>query len=700
MKTISGLLKNKQSETALSLIENELSGYIEDLKRGLHEINTARTEAENTSNEGKIRYDKDLALLRSILESQEDINIYAIDHHYNYTAFTDSHKKTMKKIYGVDIMIGSNNLDLISNPEDKHHAKQNFDRVLRGENFICCEDFGDEKFGRISYECYHSPIRVRQGAIIGAAIFVVDITKRMTAIQKALKSEEKLRRSEEKYRLLAENSSDGILHIGADGVIQYASPAYKRNLGYPENDRIYQIIDVINDIIHPSDREALISTVKTTIESKKEKLTYTYRIKRENGDYIWHEDSDHFQYDSSGNYQGCIVISRNITERKQIEMKLHESLLKAEAGNRLKTAFMQNISHEIRTPLNGILGFAELLADSDISSLEKENYNMMLKKSSDRLISTITDYMDISLIETGNIELKIKTLNISNLISEIRLKYQEACEMKNLNFSLLIPDNYEKIELATDFELLSKCIYQLMDNAVKFTKHGTITFGFTIKSGLIEFFIRDSGIGIAAEAMDRIFEAFEQENMESTRGYEGNGLGLTITRQFLKQLGGEIRVESVKDFGSTFYFHIPLSPENTLDIDPVFTASKQPGKSLPVILIAEDDLMSDIYLENILRPVTTVIYKAGNGKEAMEMCAKYPDISLVLMDLKMPVMDGFEATRQIRTFRKQLPIIAISAYALAEDKKEANEAGINDFLPKPVSKKELFEKLKKYGFEV
>jgi PAS domain S-box-containing protein len=699
VKKIIDSLKTKQSESSLTHFERDLMENIGRLQDGLMELNTEITEAKKACKNCKEKQDNDLALLHSLLESPEGINIFAVDHQYQYMAFTDTHKKIMKEFYGVDILIGSNFLEQISNSNESQRAKQNIDRVLRGESISLFREFSDDTIIRPIFEAFQSPVRDTKGNIIGVFVFVFDITERITAIQTALNSEEKLRESEKKYRLLAENSSDGIIHVGADKTINYVSPAYITQLGYSENHEVYQHIESLLKLVHPNERNALDERIEDAIRSKKEKLIFSYRIKRNEGDYIWREDSAHFQYDSNGNYGGFYAICRDITERKQIELKLQESLLNAEAGNRLKTTFIQNISHEVRTPLNGILGFSDLLADPNVSGMEKEHYNILLKKSSDRLISTITDYMDISMIESGNVELRIKTLNINNLINSVNLKYQEACEMKNISFNLHIPVDYENIKLTTDFELLTKCVYQLLDNAVKFTKYGSITFGYNLRSEFVEFFVRDTGIGIETEAQERIFEPFEQESQESTRGFEGNGLGLSITREFLKLLGGDIRVESEKGFGTTFYFTVPLKADNQNKPEPIISQVNRSEAVLPVILIAEDDLMSDIYLKNILRPYTSNIYKAANGKEAMVMCAKNPEISLVLMDLKMPVMDGFEATRQIRTFRKDLPIIAISAYALAKDKKEAYEAGVTDFLPKPVGKAELFEKLRKYGLQ-
>ncbi|MEI6173913.1 MAG: PAS domain-containing protein [Bacteroidota bacterium] len=396
-------------------------------------------------------------------------------------------------------------------------------------------------------------------------------------------------------------------------------------------------------------------------------------------------------------YSGHLWKYRDITQRKQAEVSLKEALVKAEASNRLKTAFMNNISHEVRTPLNGIMGFGNLLTDPFLTTEERKQYNKFLKASGNRLINTITDYMEISLIASGNIEVIRNPVNVSNMLKELKARFQDSCDVKNLVLNLKIPGEQEHFTLITDLELLRKVISCLLDNAIKFTNLGSITFGYAVKSGTIDFFVIDTGIGIAPEFHERIFEPFTQEIISDTRGHEGSGLGLSIIKGFLKLLGSDIRLESVKGQGASFFFSLPMEPGITNENKAVAPPLRHPEIISPVVLIAEDDLSSDIYMEIILKSISTVVLKAANGKEAVNMCQLHPEISLVLMDLKMPVMDGLEATRLIKSFRKELPVIAVTAYAFSRDKKKALEAGCDDFLSKPVSKAELQEKLRKFG---
>lgn len=390
------------------------------------------------------------------------------------------------------------------------------------------------------------------------------------------------------------------------------------------------------------------------------------------------------------------VIERTIeVEKKNLELVAAKE--KAEASDRLKTAFMQNISHEVRTPLNGILGFGAFLTEPDLTDAEKTQFLSLLKASSERLVNTITDYMDISLIVSGSIEVNRKAVIINKVLINLKDNFQSFCEIKKLGFSLSIPAETEDFSIQTDPELFRKIIYHLLDNAVKFTQKGGITLGYSVHTENIDFFIRDTGIGIEKEAQERIFESFMQENIANTRGHEGSGLGLSIIKGLTKLLGGEISLESEKGEGTTVLFSLPNKPgipENVENSKPV---KKYAQFKLPVILIAEDEFTHRLYLESFLKKHTSAIFQAKNGKEAVDICREHPEISLVLMDIKMPLMNGFEATREIRLFRKDIPIIAITAHAMTGDEKKAFDAGCDGFIAKPVSSEALLEELKNFG---
>ena len=379
-------------------------------------------------------------------------------------------------------------------------------------------------------------------------------------------------------------------------------------------------------------------------------------------------------------------------QRMNDELKLAKE--QAESGDLLKTAFMNNISHEIRTPLNGILGFSQLMADPDLTHDERVQYLSIVKSSSNRLMNTITDYMDISLLASGNQEIEATLVDLRDLLDEIYNYFLKTCQIKKLSLTLQIPPLPGDIFITTDRELLNKVIRHLVDNAIKFTKQGEVTFGLDLKGNEPEFFVRDTGVGISREIQSDIFEKFIQENISDTRGHEGSGLGLSIVQGIIELMGGRIWFESIKGEGSSFYFNIPV--EITCDLKTNDPEPAGAATNKPLVLIAEDEISGSILLETILEKVGVAMVFVSDGQQAVDACHQNPMISLVLMDLKMPEMDGFEATREIKTFRPGLPVIAITAYALSGDEKRALDAGCDDYIAKPFELEVLLEKLKKY----
>lgn len=392
------------------------------------------------------------------------------------------------------------------------------------------------------------------------------------------------------------------------------------------------------------------------------------------------------------------ILEEKVKERTlELENKNAELIIakeKAEASDKLKSAFINNISHEIRTPLNGILGFGQILTDPDLNEDEKEMYLEMLNSSSARLINTVTNFLDISLLTSGNQKIFKKEVHPATLVNEVVEKYHDYCSSRNIFLSFQIPGTDIDSVIFTDGDILSKILNQLVDNAVKFTKTGGISIGYTKFNDHLHFFIKDSGIGISDENKKNIFEDFAQEDSAISRKYEGSGLGLSIAKKFTELLGGKIWMESEKGKGSTFYFSIPITEKITKANLKNFPRTE---KSKQTILIAEDDEINFAYFKALLTHDLIEIIHASNGIEAIEKCQSHPEIELVLMDLKMRDMDGFEATTRIKSFRKHLPIIAITAYSEVEDKEMAMQAGCDEFITKPVKKDFLLKKLEEFG---
>lgn len=379
-------------------------------------------------------------------------------------------------------------------------------------------------------------------------------------------------------------------------------------------------------------------------------------------------------------------------EKQNIELIAAKE--KAEASDRLKSAFINNISHEIRTPLNGILGFGQILTDDNLTHEEREAYSEMLTQSCFRLVSTITNIMDIAMLSSGNMKTYKNIFDPEKSMNEVVSKFAKECERKEISLNILPSPFSEKIKIHADNELFSKILIQLIDNAVKFTHQGNITIGFEHHTNELHFFVKDTGIGISEEKKSQVFDSFIQEDNAITRKYEGNGLGLTIAKGLVELLNGKIWMSSEKGLGSIFYFSIPYLINET---DPsAQKANMKLANEFITILIAEDNENNFVLLKTILNKTNIKIIHAENGLQAIELSKQHPETNLILMDLKMPEVDGFEATRQIRLFRADLPIVALTAYSNNEDKELAMESGCNDFLTKPVSKEVLLKKLREY----
>jgi len=380
-------------------------------------------------------------------------------------------------------------------------------------------------------------------------------------------------------------------------------------------------------------------------------------------------------------------------QRKKAEQDLRDALTKAEESDRLKTAFLNNMSHEIRTPLNGILGFTSLLDDPDTTPEDKEYFYRIINQNGEQLLSIINDIISIATIEAGQEKIRQVKTNVNEMLAMLyeQFKFQGSGKNIMLNFRTL-PGPASGV-IKTDETKLRQVLTNLIGNALKFTEQGMIEFGCNQQSGMLEFYVRDTGIGIAPEMHLVIFERFRQANDNPKKEYGGNGLGLAISKAYVELLGGSIWLESVQGKGSTFRFTIPYIPfevfqdKRTLPSNPVSVMSGK-GRTL---LIAEDTYANFQLLDAILKKLGYRIIHVENGIQAVESCRSFPEIDLVLMDMKMPEMDGYVATGIIKEMRPDLPVVAVTAYALGGDKDKALKAGCDDYIAKPVKPANVLE---------
>jgi len=402
-------------------------------------------------------------------------------------------------------------------------------------------------------------------------------------------------------------------------------------------------------------------------------------------------------------------IFQDITEIKKNELELIKVKEEAQKSDKLKSAFLANMSHEIRTPMNGILGFSELLKNPELGFDKQARYINIIEKSGKRMLNIINDIVDISKIESGLMKVDIKKSNINGQLEYIYTFFKPEVEGKGMQLFMKNPLSAQEIAIYTDREKLFAILTNLVKNAIKYTDEGFIEIGYVLKMGEetinqsrnaeLEFFIKDTGIGIPKGRQEAVFERFIQADIEDEMARQGAGLGLSITKAYVESLGGKIWMESVQGVGSTFYFTLPYNTEheeNNKTKSIKYVSRKENDVKKLKILIAEDDEASGILLSINVSEFSKEIFKARTGTEAIEICRNNPDIDLILMDVQMPVMNGYEATRQIRQFNKGVVIIAQTAYGLTGDKRKSLEAGCNDYITKPINRDKLHSLIHKY----
>jgi signal transduction histidine kinase len=450
--------------------------------------------------------------------------------------------------------------------------------------------------------------------------------------------------------------------------------------------------------LHPEDVAWVDVEIQMAIDGDKEFDT-RFRV-------VWPDGSIHIiralgsiQRNVDGQAVRMIGTNWDITEQKKAEQELIFAKEKAEESDRLKSAFLANMSHEIRTPMNGILGFSELLKEPRLTGDKQQEYIRIIEKSGARMLNIINNIVDISRIEAGLMNLKIKESNINEQIEYIYTFFQPEMVAKSIKFSFKNTLPAKEAIINTDSEKLFAILINLVKNAVKYTDKGSIEFGYYKKGDNLEFYVRDTGIGVPKGRQKAIFERFIQADIADKQAYQGAGLGLSISKAYVEMLGGKIWVESEDDSGSTFYFTLPYINE---PIEKIESKNTVPADSADIyanklkILIVEDDETSEKFLSIAVIELSKSVIIAQTGIEAIEVLNQNPDIDLILMDILMPDMNGLEATRQIRKFNKDVIIIAQTAYGLAGDREKAIEAGCNDYVSKPVKKDELRGIIQKY----
>lgn len=399
------------------------------------------------------------------------------------------------------------------------------------------------------------------------------------------------------------------------------------------------------------------------------------------------------------NYDGkpaILTVARDITQRKQYEKELMDAKNKAEESAKLKSAFLANLSHEIRTPLNAILGFTDLLESENLDREKKKEFIDTIKASGNNLLSIINDILDVSFIESEQIQIDQQEFSLNVLMETLKAETEHKIATRRKSVGLTTHKEFAdgKDYLVADPGKIQQIFTKLLDNAVKFTNSGSIEFGYRRENGSsIDFYVKDTGIGVPESSKSLVFERFRQLDIGVDRQFEGLGLGLPIAKGLVTQLGGTIEFNSLENKGTTVTFKLPYRSREDSSSEEDITQLHN-DMSDKTILVAEDDESNYLLVNELL--INAKIMHAGNGSRAVEICKDSDHIDLVLMDIKMPVMDGMEAMKKIKELKPDLPVIALTAYAYADDKSRFLEAGFDEYLSKPVSQKELIDVVEKY----
>ena len=506
---------------------------------------------------------------------------------------------------------------------------------------------------------------------------------------------------EQKVKLLAhslESINECVSVTDNEDIIIYINKSFEHTYGYTAKELIGQHTSILRppDIAHSHIRDILPITIEggwkgEIINRKKDGTFFPISL------------STSVIRDEEQHPIALIGVATDITETRKSRDELIAAKDKAEESNRLKSAFLNNMSHEIRTPMNHIMGFSSLMAEAE--SNEKDEFAAIILNSSNQLLSLIENVILLSRLQSERTEINSQPCGLNDLFTHLGELFQPECKPKNISLHINIPTEFRNLTILCDTEKIRHIMINLLSNAVKYTLHGTIEIGFDVVEKIhefslqqqqIQFYVKDTGLGIPLHEQPKIFDSFYRTEQAMSNAIGGTGLGLSIVRELVKSLNGHISIDSAPGEGSTFSFTIPLTTTGSImELEKSIVTPRQKLKEM-VLLIADDEQINFLYLEIMLKNLVKRIDYAFNGLQAIEMVEKQ-HYDMVFMDLKMPEMNGYEATKIIKQHHPEMTIIAQTAYASPEDKEKALQAGCDDFIAKPIKKSLLLETLHKFS---
>jgi signal transduction histidine kinase len=606
--------------------------------------------------------------------------IWSINNNYELVAYSRSYKDIIKQHYGVNAEEGLNLVTLFDYPNNPKEMALIFKRVLNGESFT------EEYFSNNNYfEIQAAPLFDIDGLQTGATFHSRIITRRKTG-------EKELQQAKINLQTLIDSVGNSTWSLTTDYKIIAASKVYVKDMK-----RIFGVE------VGPGFDISQLFTFPNYPAKWKQQYNTVFNGEPIFEDYIFQDDYFELNAVPIRNIQqevvGAVFFSRNITYRKKTEAELTNAKIKAEEATVAKTQFLSNMSHELRTPLNGIIGLTNILLSEAVLPSQAKHLEV-LKYSSDHMLLLINDILDFNKIEAGKVTLEHEPFNLLETIEKMHSFFYSEATAKGILFEAKAGNEMNRL-VKGDVTRLRQVLTNLIGNAIKFTEKGTVTFSvqalnyISDKQCSFRFSISDTGIGIASDKLDRIFESFGQEDQHTTRKYGGTGLGLTISKKLIELMGSKLEVESTAGKGSRFWFDIilecsgekpPISEQKKItDLKPFYNLH---------VLVAEDNPINMIVASKILEKWDIAVSKAVNGQEALELATKNK-FDLILMDLQMPVMDGLAAVDSIRKFNKDIPIIALTATSYETMLTDLHSKGLNDFIQKPFKPEELHSKISK-----
>ncbi len=522
---------------------------------------------------------------------------------------------------------------------------------------------------------------------------VTDITERIL-------TENALKESEAKFKHIVGDMQVGVLLQGPQAEILMHNPKALEYLGISEDQLLGKTpFDAEWNVIHedgspfPVNIHPVAMAMATRRSVRNVVMGVFHKARNER---VWLLVDAEPQLNVNGTVNLVVCSFIDISKRKQAEKELIAAKEKAEESDRLKTAFLLNMSHEIKTPMNAINGFSQMLNKTDLTDEKRKDFTSVIINSSNQLQSIIENILTISALETKQEKVNLRPVCINQIINNLLATIKTQASEQNISIHTRLKLTDEESAIYTDKTKVTQILTNLLTNALKFTHAGFIEIGNRLVEKdlmpVLEFYVKDTGIGIKPEMQTKIFDRFVQVETGLTRKYGGNGLGLSISKGFVTLLGGELWLESEPEKGSTFYFTIPYKPINNSGK----TELTKTNAIVKTVLVVEDEEFNYLYIRELLNDMNLKLIRSKNGKEAVDSCKTNTDIDLILMDIKMPIMDGHTAATLIKEFRPRLTIIAQSAYTPEQYHEKYNSNPFDDYITKPIKATVLKGILNKY----